>query len=219
MVFSVLRQDKSVKFYESLESYMSNVFDSVTSIKETINSYCDGDTESTKKHGQRVIKLENQADASRRDIERELYKGVLIPFGREEKYELVESIDDIADKAEIIYRLAEIERPPIPKNLVRDIKHLAAEVESVVKKLKSAVSHLNIDLIKSIDIASQIKVDREDVKTREYELLRKLLKQRSNYDPLDIIFLKELFSLLAKVADKAHTAADRTIALAVKYSG
>jgi len=214
--FPVLKREKIEDFYVSLEHFMEYVYQSIVELRKLVNAYCDNDTVDMKKHGELIVNYEREADDKRRTIERSLYEGVIIPFGRQDKYELLEAIDDVVDKAEIFYRLAILSRPPILKILIKDIKGLALEVESTVQKLKNAVFSLNKDLKYAVQVAGTVKVDREKVRTLQLSVLEKLIKKRQG-DPLDIIFLKDLLLILSKVADKAHTAADRVIALAVKY--
>lgn len=213
-IFPALTEGRSKEFFNAFDVYAHNIYDCVKELRKTIHFYADGKYADAKMSAKKVTNLENKADYLRRDMEKTLYSGVLIPFGREDKYNLIEAIDDIADKAEIIVRLAGIEQPKIPKKLVTDLKVLADLVEKTTKKLLDAVILLDTDIQKSIETAKQVELLREKVRTQEFQLLGKLIGGNVTFSA---ILLKELITLTAQVADKAEEAADRVVALAVKY--
>ena len=213
-IFPAVSRGKSKEFYNAFDMYAQDVYRCVKTLRETIYLYADGKHEEAKIAAKKVANLERKADLLRREIEKTLYSGVLIPFGREDKYNLIEAIDDIADKAEIIVKLAGIQKPKIPKNLVDDLKLLTDRVEETTKKLLDAVVLLNTDIQKSIETAKEVELLREDVRTQEFQLLGKLVSRKATFSAIS---LKELITLTAQVADKAEEAADRLVALAVKY--
>lgn len=215
-IFPILTKDTSKEFYTSLEKFVDDVSNAVIGLRKAIEHYCNGEVNAAKESVKKVIEFEKNADTTRREMSKILYTGVLIPFGREDKYELIESIDDVADKAEIIVRLATLRRPEIPKKIKEDLKDLAYLVESSVLQLKTAVSFLNSDLNKAIEEASKVELQREKVRDLEFKILGSLINQRKEI-PIKILLLRELVSLTGRVADDAEEAADRVIALAVKY--
>lgn len=213
--FPILKKDSSEEFYKFLDEFINAVHDSVSALKDTMHHYCNGSLKKVRESADKVIELEKKADAIRRRMEKDLYKGVLLPFGREDKYALVEELDDIADKAEIIVRLADIERPKIPNHLKDNIKGLANLVEGTSDKLKRSVLSLNIDIKSAIDSANTVELHREKVRALEFKILEKVLVKKN----VNSLILKELVTLVSQVADKTEEAADRVITLAVKYQG
>jgi len=214
-LFPVLKKDGPIELQNAFNDHTDKTHECVVNLRKALHHYCEGDMESAKVFSKQVVSLEAKADEVRRLAEKKLYTGVLIPFGREDKYALMEAIDDIADKAEIIVRLAEIEKPEIPAPLKADIKILSNQVELSSQVLKEAVEYLNTDINKAIKTASKVELVREKVRNLEFEILKKLLASKKKN--LDILLLKELISLTGQVADKAEEAADRVISLAVKY--
>jgi len=214
-LFPVFRAEETANFYDFLNAHTSDIKSCVSSLRQTVHHYCNEEMEKAKVSGQRVIELEKQADDTRRKAEEALYEGVIIPFGREDKYELLEALDDLADKAEIIVRLAAIEKPMIPPQLRADIKKLANQVEIATNMLGESVEKLGTDIKEAIKTATKVELIRETARDHEFDILEHLLK--NPIDPLNTILLKELITLVAKVADKAEDAADRVITLAVKY--
>ena len=216
-LFPVIRGDRSEKFYDQLDKFITDVYNSVVSLSRSVESYLNGNEKLAYDFGKQVISLEESADARRRVMERELYSGVLIPFGREDKYELIETIDDIADKAEIIARLSKYEKPKIPQNIKKDLVKLLGLVVNTSYLLKESVKFLSTDLDKAIKTSSKVNIEREIVRELEFKILKKLLSTPKI--DFKTILLKELISLIGQVADKAEEASDRVISMAVKYQG
>lgn len=210
-----LRADKSKEFYEALETFVNDVHTSVSHLNATISHYCDGDKNNARKFANFVIDYENKADNTRRKLEKMLYAGVVLPFGRSSKYEMLESLDDVADKAEVVARLILIERIKISPPLKKDFKELSRAVLEVATELKQAVMQLDLNLEKSISHATKVELIREKVRQIEFRLIKKLFANGEN--TLNIILLKELITLTSAVADKSEEAADRLLSLAVKY--
>mgnify|MGYP001597200200 CR=1 FL=1 len=216
-ILPVLRADKSKEFYGTLEIFITDVHSSVLHLNDTIRSYSDGKLKAARKSANSVIDYEEKADNSRRKLEKMLYTGVVLPFGRGAKYELLESVDDVADKAELVARLLLIERLEIPQSLDKYFKELMGTVLEVANHLKGAVLQLDLNLDNAIASATKVELLREKARQIEFKLIEKLFSRKTNV--LELILLKELISLIGAVADKSEEAADRVISLAVKYQG
>ena len=216
-ILPVLRADKGKEFYETLEIFVTDVHVSVSHLNDTVRNYCDGKSKEACKSANLVIDCETKADSSRRKLEKMLYSGVVLPFGRGAKYELLESVDNVADKAELVARLILIERLKIPQNLKKDFKELSGTVLVVVNHLKDAVLQLDLNLDNAISNATKVELIREKARQIEFKLMERLFS-RMKAD-VNTILLKELIALIGAVADKAEDAADRVVSLAVKYQG
>lgn len=214
-ILPVLRADKSKEFYKAMEIFVADVHNSVVHLNDTVHNYCDKNLKEARKHANLVIDFEAKADNSRRALEKMLYKGVVLPFGRGAKYELLESVDDVADKAELVARLILIEKLNIPKNLSKDFKELSGTVLEAANHLKEAIIYLDQNLDKAISHAVKVELIREKARQIEFRLIEKLFSKLDG--ALSIILLKELITLIGSVADKAEEAADRVVSLAVKY--
>ncbi|HIK01966.1 TPA: DUF47 family protein [archaeon] len=214
--FSVLKADKTDEFFSSLELFIGHIHDSVVSMEKTLEHYCNDDIDAVKELSEKVLRSEKKADVIRRHMEQMLYKGVLVPFGREDKYNLLEALDDVADRAEIVVRIARIERPKVPDTIKDGLKDMASLVVKTSKNLKKSVLSLDKNLDKSIQEATSVELDRERVRNEEFKLLEALFSDKKN-TKLQLMLIKELISLLGRVADRAEEAADRVTTLAVKY--
>jgi len=212
--FPMLRKEKSSGFYSEIELFLKEVIQCISHLRETLHHYCSQNHALAKETAKKVVAQEAKADSIRRRIEKKLYAGVLIHMGTEDKYALLEAIDDIADKAEIIVRLAEISKLEIPKTIVRDLREMANKIELSTQLLSEAVSALKSDIEMAIKKASKLELIREQVRESEFAMLKKLFAKQQT---TKAILLKEIIALTGQVADKGEEAADRVITLALKY--
>ncbi|MDP7282709.1 MAG: DUF47 family protein [Candidatus Undinarchaeales archaeon] len=212
--FQMLKGEKTKGFYLETEKFTQEVVQCTTHLREVIHHYCDKNHTLAKEFSKKVIDQEAKADATRRLIEKKLYKGVIVQMGTEDKYALLEAIDDIADKAEILVRMAGISKLEIPKDIVKDFREMANKIEVAAKLLGESVSALKTDISHAIKQATKLELVREQVRESEFAVLKKLFATRQD---VKAVLLKEVLTLTGQVADKAEEAADRVITLALKY--
>lgn len=213
-----IRVDRSKEFYAGMLNFVNNVHEAVVNLDAAVNQYCAGEKAEFRRSANLVIDNETDADISRRKLEKMLYTGVILPFGRGAKYELLEAVDDIADKAELAARLLLVEQLKIPPKLNNNLKELSELVLNSVGHLKNAVLQLDTNLDKAVSLAVGVENIREEARKQEFKLIEKLFSGTIGRD-INVILLKELIAIIGSVADKSEEAADRVISLAVKYQG
>jgi predicted phosphate transport protein (TIGR00153 family) len=212
--FPMLKGEKSGGFYEETDLFTQEVVKCITHLRETIHHYCDGNHQLAKESAAKVVALEAKADGTRRSIEKKLYTGVIVQMGTEDKYALLEAIDDVADKAEILVRMADVSKLEIPKIITKDLEEMANKIEISAKLLSDAVSGLQSDIETTIKKAKKIEIIREQVRESEFAVLKKLF---ANQQTVKAVILKDVITLTGGVADKVEEAGDRLISLALKY--
>tara|TARA_Y100000034_G_scaffold95153_1_gene115479 strand:+ start:27 stop:683 length:657 start_codon:yes stop_codon:yes gene_type:complete len=212
--FPMLRKEKYTSFYEEVDLFTKEIVHCIFHLRETLHHYCDKNHSLAQETAKHVISQEAKADTLRRRIEKKLYEGVIVQMGTEDKYALLEAIDDIADRAEILVRLAEISKLEIPKNIVKDLREMANKIELSAKMLGEAVTFLKTNIESAIKRASKLEIIREQVRESEFAMLKTLFEKQQTVKG---ILLKDVITLTGQVADKVEEASDRIITLALKY--
>lgn len=212
--FPILAGEKYTGFYSETEQFSGEVVQCVSYLREMLHYCCDGNFSEAKESAAKVIAQEAKVDEIRRGIEKKLYKGVIIQMGTEDKYALLEGIDDLADKAEIVARVTDIQQVKIPSSIIHDFRNMANKLEMSAKLLSEAVSAMRTDIEDAIKKATKLEIIREQVRELEFSMLKKIF---SGKDTVKTILLKDMITLSGQVADKAEEAADRIITLALKY--
>ena len=212
--FPMFKKENYSSFYEEIDLFTKEVVQCVLHLRETLHHYCNNNHKLAMEKAKQVISQEAKADTTRRRIEKKLYKGVIIQIGTEDKYALLEAIDDIADRAEILVRLAEISKLEIPKEIVKNLREMANKIELSAQMLGESVSFLKHDIETAIKKASKLEIIREQVRESEFAMLKTLFAKQQTVKG---ILLKDVITLTGQVADKVEEASDRIITLALKY--
>ncbi len=185
-------------------------------LKELANFWADGNKELCEKTIQEIIQTERQADDLKEElVESVLLKGAFLPYTTEERYMLVEMIDEIIDSAEDAARLIgvyDVAASSIP-NL---IKSLAEKVWICTDRLQDSIKFLYEDFAAAIKFGEEVEEVREDARDIYYEILGKVLSKKDR-DPLQAIYLKDVAASVLEVAIRAETTADFVQKLAVMH--
>jgi len=91
--------------------------------------------------GENVLKLERQADELEEKVDEELFRGAFLPVTSSDRFDLIASVDGIADRCEII---------------VRKLRIIAEPIELDVKEKLSEMARLSVEateaLVESIEL-------------------------------------------------------------------
>ena len=160
---------------------------------------------------QREIKdLEHQGDELTHEIIRALNTTFVTPFDREDIYDLASGLDDILDYAEEVadttnlYGITTIPGPA--RDLARLLAQAVAQLEQAIGKLESGRK----------DGEHVIEVHRlEDVGD---SISRRAIAELfgSQYPPLEVIKLKDLYTLLEDALDRCEDVANVLEGIAIK---
>ena len=180
-----------------------------TGIK-TIQTYLKGEMREAKDMAKQVDTIESQADLVRHEIRDKLYAGAYLPRLREDIYRLVESVDEVANKAEHCCDFFLNQRPEIPENL--KIMFLASVQESlgIILPLKHSIMCFlkgECPIEVSRQHAKEVGLQESDVDTIEWNLTREIFTSPLEYSHK--IHLKLCLDAIVRVSDRAKVAADQ----------
>ncbi|MCP4156123.1 MAG: DUF47 family protein [bacterium] len=112
------------------------------------NDFLDNRLERLQERLQEIHKLENDADTLRRTIKHKLYAQMLIPESRGDVLGLLETSDNVIDKAKKLLNSLDIEKPIIPDWLKEDFRELigmsASAMEEMVKAARVFFKDINL---------------------------------------------------------------------------
>lgn len=176
-------------------------------------------------HEDRVLKesiskiddLETEADNFRRDMEKDISSQRSMGFNRQEKIELIECLDDIADHAEMASQMMLIKRIKIPKDIAHNILELSSATKRSVISLRHAVIELYSDFKRVKEYDRLAEEERNKARKIYLEILKKLFS--SDMDIKDIMIIKSLSYKISRTADMSEIASDRVNYMALKYIG
>ena len=187
-----------------------------------LESYFQSNINEAKKACLSTDEKETEADELRRKIADILYSGAYLPLLRKDIYDMVDSVDKIADGAESSVDFALSQRPEIPENLVDDFINITRLSINNFIPLKDAITHfqtcsfaLSADDITLIrEKIKETGILESDIDRKQWELTRKIFT-------MDIplahkIHLNSLLIKICNISDRVEDASDMLELLVIK---
>jgi predicted phosphate transport protein (TIGR00153 family) len=204
---------KEEQIIKRFKDHLSAVEKNLEKFRNFMNSYLDGDGKS-EKLAREVMKLETEADHIRRETETMMYSGAFLPNFRGDLLGLIESVDVIADRAETVVRLIDLQGTEFPEEIREDVKKQAEIVLNTYKALKKAIEKMFEDMEESAKYVSETERLEHEEDEFEWALIRKVFSL--DIDRARKLELRELISLIGDIADLSEDASDRVEIILLK---
>jgi hypothetical protein len=144
-----------------------------------------------------------------------MYSGAFLPNFRGDLLGIIEAADKVANKAEYVADVLEIERPHIPAFLHEEIKRLLDRSIETYNALKQAIKYLFEDLNRVVEFVDETEVKEHEVDGIERNLLRKIFSIQ-DISQGQKMHLKDLVRSIADIADRAEDCSDRVQVVSLK---
>jgi len=217
MVFPVETEERvKRKALDVSRDHLREVVDISRKISQLVTVFVNGDKILAQELFADIKKAQNDVDAARRNVSRELAEIGAILMSREDFLRFTNLTSEIADYCEgIAFRLLQImERGwKVPREIKEDLIRLSDAVFDTISKLRETVMTLNYGTAKALE------------KTREVEAAERVVDEIYRQLEVDVISSKmdlpPMFLLLTVVqhledaADKAKAASDAARILAL----
>lgn len=165
--------------------------------------------------GEKVLKLERQADEIEEKINEELFRGAFLPVTSSDRYDLIGAIDGIADRCEIVVRKLRIIVEPIDLEIKEQLSKMTKLCVEATEEIVESLQLMGKDFDGAINKAHSVYPIREKNRDVEFETLRILIDHEMHYSTF--VLLHDVFQLLGQTTDRAKTAADNIISMIIKY--
>lgn len=118
------------------DEFLDAVIKGTLALRQALVAYLDGDNEEFASRIKKVSEFERRADDLRKDTETALYQHSLIPESRGDVLGLLETMDNLIDRAKEVLQSIDVQRPQIPEEYRKPFLELMENsilaVESVV---------------------------------------------------------------------------------------
>jgi len=204
---------KEERIIELIKNHLDLVERTIESLRDYLNMYFSDGEKATVIYG-RIQTLESDADRVRRKVETDMYSGAFLPNFRGDLLGLIESVDKIANKAEFVADLMELQHPVIPDELKDGILRQIDLSLETFRMLKRSIEFLFEDLQK----AGEYVILTEKREHEEDEVERGNIKKLFE---LDIercakLEIKEIIRSIGDIADRAEDSSDRVEIIILK---
>jgi uncharacterized protein Yka (UPF0111/DUF47 family) len=163
---------------------------------------------------ERVLALESEADRSEERIDEKLRETAL-PVTSSERYSLVEKIDSIADRSEIVIRkfrlIDESIRLEIKEKLC-EMGHYCLEATEAVAK---STQFLGSDFDSALIEAQKVRPIRNKNRNIEFQTLKLITQYKMRTSTFVILY--DVIQLLGRIGDLTNQVAHAIISLTIKY--
>ena len=205
------------KMQKQIIRLMDLVIESATYLDVSVKNFTSGHDDSRLEESvRRVGEIETEIDNLRRQMEKAIYSERSMTFNKQERIELIESLDDIADYAELASQLMLVKRIKIPKDIARELVELSSSTKRSIVSLRHAVVELYNDFKRVKEYNRLAEEERNKARKLYVKILAKLFS--SDMDVRDILVIKTLSYKISRTADMSEIAADRVNFMALKYS-
>ncbi len=206
------------KIQKQLTKLMDLVIESATYLDISVKNFAQNYDEIRLKESiEKVSEIETKIDNIRREIEKEIYSKPGMTFNKQEKIELIESLDDIADYAELASQLMLIKNIKIPRDIAHDLIELSSSTKRSIVSLRHAIVQLYTDFRKVKEYDRLAEEERNKARKLYIKIMTKLFS--SDMDTKDILIIKTLSYKISRTADMSEIAADKVNFMALKYTG
>ena len=162
-----------------------------------------------------VVELEAQADLVEEEINLQLFRGAFLPVTTSDRYDLVATIDGIADRCELIVRKLRILGEPIDEDVKTKLGEMTDYCVEATAALLESIQLMGKDFDAALAEARKVKPIRERNRKVEFATLEFLVKHDMHCSSM--ILLHDIIQLLGKTGDRAKRAADAIVSMIIKY--
>jgi predicted phosphate transport protein (TIGR00153 family) len=211
-MFKLWRTEKHIE--ELMHGYVVQVTSSLDTLKRVFPQCLDGSQAQRDDFWNPVHKLESVADDMRRDLERELLSGKLLPQSRADLLAILEATDHVPNTAEDIVDLFTIQKVDVPAALRDDMHQL------LLKTLEAcaAMTETLMSLLQNLEQVRELRAEVDRLESECDRLERHLLHRVFSLE-LDLarkLHLRDLVRTVARLADQAENVADMAYWMALK---
>ncbi len=185
-------------------------------MRNAVLAYVEGNFDLAKKEADITIATEKKQDRVKEEIFERMFSRETMVFSRADRIQIIEDIDKITDKIEIVVRKLLLYQVDIEDPLKEGIKELAELNMRIGNNVHEMVIAILDDFEKTRVHIIEITNLRRKVREKQWEL------QKMNYDYqedfLAFRYTETLIKYLMETADRAEIFTDRVFILINKYA-
>ena len=217
MVFPVETEERVKRqALNASRDHLREVVDICRKISQLVSVFVDGDQKLAQELFDDIKKAQNNVDAARRVVSRELAEIGAILMSREDFLRFTNLTSDIADYCEgIAFRLLQIMNRgwKVPKQIKEDLIKLSDAVFDTISRLRETVMTLNYGATKALEKAREVDSAERVVDDIYRQLEVDIIDSKMDLPPMFLLLL--VVQHLEDAADKAKDASDAARVLAL----
>lgn len=206
--------------FKPIQEHMRTVFSCICFLPPLFDALYRKDSDQLKEYGEKIIRLESEADEIKHTFRFNMPNTLLLPVDREDLLRLISDQDQIADLAEDIAKMLLFRDMTVPDVLKNVIDELLEGTMEISASAKSMIEQLDELLQVGFRGREQKKVEKmiAGVRKKEhnidniiYRAKRLLFENEHQLDPISAIFWYQLIDQIGNISNQAENVADRLL--------
>jgi len=201
-----------------LQQHMEKVLECTQELAPLFAAVSDADFAAVAQAQERVARLEDEADALKKELRLRLPNSLFMPVDRRDLLELLRVQDKVANKAKDIAGLILGRQMQIPESMREDFRVFLQRCIDTVAQALQAVREMD-ELVETgfrgtevdnvLNMIQQIDVIEKETDTMQVQLRRKLHALEPTLPPVDVMFLYKIIEWTGDLADLAQRVGSR----------
>jgi hypothetical protein len=198
-----------------LQDETRKVLDASRDLYSLYESLAHNDRQKITEIMQKIKNAENEVEALRRNLTRELAEVGAMTMNREDLLRVAYTIEEVVDYiSAVAFRLSQLRAEFLRNSKLRsDLRELLDMAIISINKLNEAVLALSINPTHAIDIANSLQKEERDMDDRHRLFIAKILKEID--DIKSLLMLKDIVERIEEISDKCLQAGDAITILAL----
>jgi len=218
-VFGLWRKKEEIEVRELINEHARIVLQSVTALSQYLKVILKKKAENRlydeeKELAERVLALESEADRAEEVIDEKLQVTAL-PVTSSERYSLVEKIDSIADRSEIIVRKLRLIDEPIKLEIKQKLYEMGNYCLEATTAVVESIQLLGSSFDSALNEAQKVRPIRNKNRNVEFETLGLIMHYKMRTSTF--VILHDVIKLLGRLGDLTNEIAHAIISLIIKY--
>lgn len=201
-----------------IDRYLTLIEQSALLLDDAIKKYLENKIGLFERQRAEINKVEREADSLRRDIKHRLYAEMLIPDSRGDVLALLETLDNVTDKAKDVSSHFSIELPEIYPFLKDDFRELMEICVKTVGEVTLAVRAFFRELYRVTEHVEKVHYWEHQADEIEERIKRKVFRTPEIELFSKRVHMRYFAERISQIADEAEAVADRLAVYAIKRS-
>ena len=204
--------------FEPLHQHMLKVKECVDLIRPLVDSLLKEEGEKVEEYAKKIAYAEHEADLVKKEIRKNLPKGLFLPVARGDILRFLKEQDNIADSAEDFAVLITLRKTKLPDELKEDLKEFVDEVLETFNMAVKVSNEINIlaetsfggvEAEKVVDLIENLKTKEWEADKAQMKTARKMFSLEGKMDPVSVIMWMHIFKELGNLANHSENAGDQ----------
>lgn len=204
--------------FEPLHQHMLKVKECVDLIRPLVDALLKEEGEKVEEYAKKIADAEHEADLAKKEIRKNLPKGLFLPVARGDILRFLKEQDNIADSAEDFAVLITLRKTKLPDELKEDLKEFVDEVLETFNMAVKVSNEINIlaetsfggaEAEKVVDLIENLKTKEWEADKAQMKTARKMFSLEGKMDPVSVIMWMHIFKELGNLANHSENAGDQ----------